>query len=178
MTDQPTPLTNEQLDQIATRATTATPGPWERHEAHGPQFYANTSGEYLRGVGDFNFGVGEQAEADEAFVRHAQQDVTALVAAVRRLQRQRKYLLGQLAQRDAETGRDDQALRDFLAANAGEEAVAEQEAAACAACRTPFDPSDTRHDGRARHGLTDHCRRCVDLCHESTDAFHICAVCR
>ncbi|WP_063803523.1 endonuclease VII domain-containing protein [Streptomyces silvensis] len=50
-------------------------------------------------------------------------------------------------------------------------------AAECAACRTPFDPADSRHDGRARYGLTDHCRCCVDRCHESTDVGHRCPVC-
>ncbi|WP_329215140.1 hypothetical protein OG352_06125 [Streptomyces sp. NBC_01485] len=39
----------------------------------------------------------------------------ALVAEVRRLQRQRKYLIAQLAKRDAEPGRGDTALREFLA---------------------------------------------------------------
>lgn len=47
----------------------------------------------------------------------------------------------------------------------------------CGKCRTPFDPTDTRFDGRGRHGDAPWCRRCVDRCHESTDAFHICPVC-
>ena len=79
------PPTDEQLNQIEARAGAATPGPWERYEEYGPTFYANVSGEYLRGVGDFNFGVGEQADADEAFVRHAPEDVRVLLAEVRRL---------------------------------------------------------------------------------------------
>lgn len=82
---QHTPPTELELDEIDTRALAATDGPWERYEDYGPYFYANTSGEYLRGVGDLNFGVGEQADADEAFVRHAQEDVTVLLAEVRRL---------------------------------------------------------------------------------------------
>ncbi|WP_240812564.1 hypothetical protein [Streptomyces sp. DASNCL29] len=48
----------------------------------------------------------------------------------------------------------------------------------CDRCRQPFDPSDARFDGRARHLYSPFCRRCVDRCHESTDAFHVCAVCR
>lgn len=49
--------------------------------------------------------------------------------------------------------------------------------AACAKCHNPFHPDDTRPDGRATDdGI--HCRRCVTRCHESTDAFHECAVCR
>ncbi|MFD1659985.1 hypothetical protein ACFSL4_17730 [Streptomyces caeni] len=47
----------------------------------------------------------------------------------------------------------------------------------CGKCRKPFDPADTRFDGRARHGETPWCRRCVDSCHESTDAFHACPIC-
>ncbi|QCX81095.1 hypothetical protein C9F11_37560 [Streptomyces sp. YIM 121038] len=114
--EAPAPLTDEQLTQIDARATAATDGPWDRHPDSGRHFFANVSGPYLQGVGDLAFGAGRQAAADEEFVRHAQQDVTALVAEVRRLQHQRRYLLGQLAKRDAETGRGDQAVREFLAA--------------------------------------------------------------
>lgn len=47
---------------------------------------------------------------------HAVADHTdALVAYARRLEQQRKFLIDQLAQRDAETGRGDKALREFLA---------------------------------------------------------------
>lgn len=49
---------------------------------------------------------------------------------------------------------------------------------ACANCRQPFDPTDTRFDGRARFHLTPFCRSCVDRCHESTDFAHECTVCR
>lgn len=55
--------------------------------------------------------------------------------------------------------------------------VAVEEPAACGKCRQPFDPTDTRFDGRGQHGTTPFCRRCVDRCHESTDAFHVCPVC-
>lgn len=51
-----------------------------------------------------------QAEADQL----AGTDVPALAAAVRRLQTQRKYLITQLAKRDAATGDGDRALREFL----------------------------------------------------------------
>ncbi|NUS26093.1 MAG: hypothetical protein HOV92_17980 [Streptomyces sp.] len=54
----------------------------------------------------------------------------------------------------------------------------EERPAACGKCKTPFDPADTRHDGNAREGITSFCRRCVDRCHENSDAFHVCAVCR
>ncbi|WP_030798867.1 hypothetical protein [Streptomyces sp. NRRL S-337] len=47
----------------------------------------------------------------------------------------------------------------------------------CGRCRHAFDPEDTSFDGLARSGNTPFCRRCVDWCHESTDAFHRCPVC-
>ncbi|NGO43770.1 hypothetical protein [Streptomyces ureilyticus] len=47
----------------------------------------------------------------------------------------------------------------------------------CSKCRTVFDPADTRHDGHDRHGDGPFCRRCIDRCHESTDAFHACVIC-
>ncbi|MGW7362000.1 hypothetical protein ACWGI8_00880 [Streptomyces sp. NPDC054841] len=50
-------------------------------------------------------------------------------------------------------------------------------APACGHCRQPFDPTDKRFDGRARHADTPWCRACVDRCHESTDAFHACPMC-
>ncbi|MFE9920440.1 hypothetical protein ACFYQA_02300 [Streptomyces sp. NPDC005774] len=56
------------------------------------------------------------------------------------------------------------------------EPVAEQ--AKCAKCQQPFDPTDTRFDGKAQQDGTPYCRRCVDRCHESTDAFHVCPICR
>jgi hypothetical protein len=62
--------------------------------------------------------------------------------------------------------------------DAAEDAAEERPAEACGKCRQPFDSADTRHDGRARHGVTSFCRRCVDRCHESTDAFHECVICR
>ncbi|MFF7067338.1 hypothetical protein [Streptomyces pseudovenezuelae] len=103
----------------------------------------------------------------------------ALLAMVRRLQGQRKYLLTQLAKRDAETGRGDRALREFLTAHPGEDvetpaAVAEE---ACGKCRQPFDPADTRFDGRARYHETPYCRGCVDRCHDNEIADHRCVIC-
>ncbi len=59
-----------------------------------------------------------------------------------------------------------------------ENTTATEQAATCGKCGKPFDPTDTRFDGAARYRDTHWCKRCVDLCHESTDAFHICAVCR
>ncbi len=56
--------------------------------------------------------------------------------------------------------------------------VAPEPSAACGKCKTPFDPADTRFDGRARHGQTPFCRGCVDRCHDNEIADHRCAVCR
>ncbi|NUS79109.1 MAG: hypothetical protein HOV70_23310 [Streptomyces sp.] len=119
-------LTEQQLTDIETRANAATAGPWEHHTEYGPNFFANITGPYLQGVGDLNFGVGEQARADEEFVKHAQQDVAALLAEVRRLQAQRKFLVDQLAKRDAETGRADQAVAEFLRGETAPAAEAQQ----------------------------------------------------
>lgn len=47
----------------------------------------------------------------------------------------------------------------------------------CGRCGRRFDPADTRPDGQARHRDTAFCRRCVDRCHDSEDAFHKCPVC-
>ncbi|MFD4547225.1 hypothetical protein [Streptomyces sp. NPDC058466] len=79
------PLTDQQLTVIEARAGAATPGPWEEHDDYGPHFYAYLRGSYLRGVGTLNFGDGEDAEADREFVKHAREDVDALLAEVRRL---------------------------------------------------------------------------------------------
>ncbi|OXS35413.1 hypothetical protein [Streptomyces sp. XY006] len=108
------PLTEQQIADIDARASAATDGPWERYEKYGPDFFACTSGSYLRGVGTFNFGDGTDADADEEFVKHAVQDVRALLGEIRRLKAQRKYLITQLAKRDAESGAGDRALAEFL----------------------------------------------------------------
>lgn len=156
MTDQTIPLTEQQLDDIEARATAATPGPWEEHAEYGQHFYAYLRGPYLRGVGTLNFGDGEDAAADREFVLHARQDVPALLAEIRRLKGQRKYLIGQLAKRDAESGRGDEAVRAFLAG----EPTAEQPAAKplpdgferqscvtvkCAVCGYVYDETEYLH---------------------------------
>jgi|GEM_PF-2490168 len=49
----------------------------------------------------------------------------------------------------------------------------------CGKCGQPFDPSDTRFDGRAEErSMPGYCRGCVDRCHDSEDAFHVCVICR
>jgi hypothetical protein len=88
MTDQK-PLTEQQLDDIETRADAATPGPWELYDGYGPHFYAYLRGSHLQGIGTLNFGDGEAADADRAFVLQAREDVPALLAEVRRLRVER-----------------------------------------------------------------------------------------
>lgn len=122
--NQPEPL---DLDAIEARANAATPGPWERYAEYGAQFYANTTGEYLRGIGDFSFGEGEQADADEAFVRHAREDIDTLLAEVRRFRAQQD-VLASLAERwqqmadhgDAAIGHFDGPAAAILSAEVGE----------------------------------------------------------
>ena len=192
MTNTPNtpPLTGRQLDDIEARAQVATDGPWDRH-GYGPNFFANTSGPYPRGVGDFNFGVGEQADADEEFVRHAVEDVRALVAEVRRLRAPRRILTenehsaawhaieGAAGEEDADPGTILAAVLDRLgiAAPGQEQPAAEQPAESCGKCRRPFDPADTRFDGRGRFYLTPYCRGCVDRCHDNEIADHRCVIC-
>jgi phosphoenolpyruvate carboxylase len=81
----PAPLTPQQLDEIETRAAYL-------------DEYATLTDEPLQSTADLLTGT----------------DVPALVAEIRRLQRQRRYLIDQLAKRDAESGRGDEALREFL----------------------------------------------------------------
>lgn len=51
------------------------------------------------------------------------------------------------------------------------------EVAKCGRCLQPFDPTDDRWNGYARHQDTPWCRSCIDRCHESTDFAHECPVC-
>jgi hypothetical protein len=104
------------LDAIETRTNAATPGPWctDSWEIYqGTAYVPGISmwiGETCRGTTS-----PEQDRADAEFVAAARTDVPALLAEVARLKRQREYLLGQLAKRDAESGREEAALRKLLA---------------------------------------------------------------
>lgn len=49
---------------------------------------------------------------------------------------------------------------------------------ACGRCGRPFDPADKEPFGAAEYRDWGFCCRCVDRCHESTDAFHQCVICR
>ncbi|MDX3249009.1 hypothetical protein [Streptomyces sp. ME18-1-4] len=184
------PLTAQQLDDIQARANAATPGPWERYENYGPTFFANIRGSHLLGVGDFNFGVGEQAEADEEFVRHAPEDVRTLLAEVRRL-RDRQLTEGEhsaawhaVEGAAGEEGADPGTILHAVLARLGitwpgtaAPKSEEQLAEACGKCKTPFVPADTRFDGHARYYLTPFCKRCVDACHDNEIADHRCVIC-
>jgi hypothetical protein len=92
------PLADQQLADIRAREAAATRGPWSTArdagyaEEYGETFVANWSGEYMRGVGDFILGVGEEAEADLAFVLGARTDVPALLAELDRLRDQAETL--------------------------------------------------------------------------------------
>lgn len=59
---------------------------------------------------------------------------------------------------------------------AEETEAAERESQRCRRCRKPFDPNDTRFDGRARHAGTPWCRACVDNCRDGS-AEHVCVIC-
>ena len=128
MTDQTTSPLN--LAHIEARTNAATEGPWctDAWEIYqGTEYQPGLSmwiGETCRGTS-----TPEQDQADAAFVAAARTDVPALIAEVRRLQAQRTYLLAQLAKRDAESGRGDAALREFL----GEPAASEDQPSTAAA---------------------------------------------
>ncbi|MFH9072716.1 hypothetical protein [Streptomyces alboflavus] len=197
MTSQPDPLTAEQLDQIEARANAATPGPWctDAWEIYqGTEYQPGISlwiGETCRGTSS-----PEQDRADAAFVAAARTDVPALLTEVRRLHAALEEI--RHLHKDSPMGPCPLCIDADAAAAGGDGLVPfpcptarlagaqdcdpphmreGREAAACGKCGTPFAPADTRHDGHARHGLTDYCRRCVDRCHESTDFAHACAVC-
>lgn len=134
-----TSLTEQQLTDIEARAGAATPGPWGVYQFGGDSLIeiaadledTGTGYTARRTVARFDeepmdndpshaeWSAEEdwaQVLADAEFVAHAREDVTALAAQVRRLQQQRKFLITQLAKRDAESGNADRALREFLGA--------------------------------------------------------------
>ncbi|MGW5173188.1 hypothetical protein ACWERY_02320 [Streptomyces sp. NPDC004082] len=137
MTDR-TPLTVHQLAEIEARATAATAGPWGVYTFGGGNLIeiaadledtgcgyrarrtiARLEDEPLDNDPAHREWTAEedwaQVQADAQFVAHAPADVRALLDEITRLKDQRKYLIGQLAKRDAESGRGDEAVRQFLA---------------------------------------------------------------
>jgi hypothetical protein len=166
-----TALTAQQLDDIQTRANAATVCP--EAEANG-----RMDGQHTWGGSSFTHIQCELCRFTRPRGERAE-ETALLLDEIRRLKTQRKYLLAQLAKRDAETGRADKALREFLA---GEPDLAEtvavvEPAEACGKCKTSFDPSDTRFDGHARYYLTPFCKGCVDACHDTEIADHRCVIC-
>lgn len=144
MTDQPTRPLNLADIEARANAERLTPGPWtlDREQCDCSDGYCH-HGQYVTSVvttvpteiaaerckrtgeqpRDYDFHrseIGDFSEADWELMVHARTDVPALLAEIRRLQAQRKYLLGQLAKKDAESGRGDAALREFLAAHPDE----------------------------------------------------------
>lgn len=66
-----------------------------------------------------------------------------------------------------------------LAVNWAHHVAASRTQPVCGRCRMPFDPADTRFDGRAEErSMPGYCRGCVGRCHDSEDAFHVCVICR
>lgn len=140
MTDH-TPLTEQQLADIDALVSSEhlTPGPWrlDRESCDCGDGYGCSHGEYVTGVvtpapteiaadrckrtgeqpRDYDFHrseIGDFTEADWELMVAAREAVPALLAEVRRLQGQRKFLLGQLAKKDAASGAGDRALAEFL----------------------------------------------------------------
>jgi hypothetical protein len=88
------PLSEERLAEITALEAAATAGPWHTAREAGtssypPDFVANWVGEHMQGVGTFDTGVGEQAEADLEFILDARTAVPQLLAEVAR---QRKII--------------------------------------------------------------------------------------
>jgi hypothetical protein len=84
------PLSEDRLAEITALEAAATAGPWHTAREAGtssypPDFVANWVGEHMQGVGTFDTGVGEQAEADLEFILDARTAVPQLLAEVARL---------------------------------------------------------------------------------------------
>ncbi|WP_328545383.1 hypothetical protein [Streptomyces europaeiscabiei] len=138
MTAMPGPLTDTQLDEIEGRYKAATPGPWGVYEFGGGSMIDVAAGLEDTGTGyrarreicrledepldndptHQEWTAEEdwaQVQADAEFIAHAPADVAALLAQIHRLRAQRKYLITQLAKRDAASGEADRKVQEFLA---------------------------------------------------------------
>lgn len=132
-----TPFTDQQLNEITAREKAATPGPWGIYESgslidiaadledtgcgyRARREIARLEDEPLDNDPAHRDWTAEedwaQVQADAAFVSHAREDVPALLAEVRRLRQQRRFLLDQIAKKDAASGAGDRALAEFLGA--------------------------------------------------------------
>ncbi|MFF7308126.1 hypothetical protein [Streptomyces sp. NPDC008137] len=137
-------LTDQQLDDIEARHAAATAGPWGVYQFGGDSLIevaadlkdTGTGYTARRTVARFDeepldndpthreWTAEEdwaQVQADAEFIAHAPEDVRALVAEVRRLQAQRRFLMRALAKRDAASGNADRAVREFLAPGPAED---------------------------------------------------------
>lgn len=101
------PLTDEQLNEYEALHAAATPGPW--HLTDADTIVAPLTADTIADVWEPT-GTSRNGE----FIETARTAVPALLAEVRRLQQQRRYLIGQLAKKDAASGEGDKALREFL----------------------------------------------------------------
>lgn len=111
MPTTPPPLTDQQHAAIRQRAHGATGGTWYLQPAHGTNFVASEHHGYEHGIGDLDFGTGDQADADREFVLNAHNDATALLVEVDRLRAERDQARAELARRRTE----DLTLRGILA---------------------------------------------------------------
>ena len=86
----------------------------------------------------------------------------------------RSTVKGALEEDPADLGWNGDYLRGKLTA---EQAEADERAKnTCSRCHRPFDASDTRFDGRARHKDTPFCRSCTDNCADGGTE-HLCVIC-
>lgn len=130
--------TPKRLAEIAARAEAATPGPWGTYEYGGGNLLeiaadledtgcgyrarreiARFEGEPLDNDPTHREWTEEedwtQVQADAAFIAHAREDVPALLAEVKRLETQRRFLVEQVRRKDAASGEGNRALAEFLA---------------------------------------------------------------
>lgn len=167
MTDQAAPPTNEQLDELETHAKNTPAGPWTVDDSRAE--LRGSHGNLLADLWDDRLG---------AYFAAMHDAVLPLVAEVRRLRAELRIGPPWTCQTcSKENTRDVCVICETDRPDPVEDAPAQQPAAACGKCKTPYDPADTRFDGHARHRETPYCRRCVDLCRDNEIADHRCVIC-
>jgi hypothetical protein len=108
MTEQTSqPLTEEQLAAIEARLNAATPGSWHLTDA-------DTVVAPLTSVTIADVWEPTAATRNGEFIETAPTDVRALLDEIARLKGQRRYLIGQIAKKDAKSGDADRAVTAFL----------------------------------------------------------------
>ena len=83
-----TPLTTQQLDEIATRLNAATPGPWTSKQELGSPIVHVDQPSPKDGTFSILWTAEWATEADAEFIAHAREDVTALLADNQHLRQQ------------------------------------------------------------------------------------------